>query len=391
MNVVFVEATQDSPYRFSAGNVKAEFMGRGFIEAGARVSFINGPLGKTYPTEEQEGSTDWGAHYFFPPRNGGFLRKTFGGMRWIYRKIKKLFRPGDENILIVEGGYFPFFIFYCITGRLLGYRVVAIFHEWQPSFTGVGIIKRLNNLLQGYCFGYFVHAVLPISHFLKEKAERFHKPQMLLPILGDFDRKPDESTKTGPCFSYCAQAGYFRIIQFLLDVWKHLPANVQLRMVLSGQPEELERVQREIAKRSLSAQISVQTKLPYAELRALYASSAGLLIPLDPESLQDKARFSQKIAEYLATGRPVVTTAVGEIPYYFKHNVNAYVTKFSPGDYADCLNFLLNHPQEACAVGAAGRELGAREFNYHTFGKALTAFFRDTVCRKKTEMTRQNS
>ena len=95
------------------------------------------------------------------------------------------------------------------------------------------------------------------------------------------------------------------------------------------------------------------------------------------------ARFSQKIAEYLATGRPVVTTAVGEIPYYFKHGVDAYVTKFSPGEYADCLNFILEHPRAADAVGAAGHELGASEFNYHTFGKTLTAFFRDTVCRKK--------
>ena len=53
MNVVFIEATQDYPHRFSAGNVKVEFIGRGLVENGAQVSIINSPLGKMYPAEDR--------------------------------------------------------------------------------------------------------------------------------------------------------------------------------------------------------------------------------------------------------------------------------------------------------------------------------------------------
>lgn len=35
-------------------------------------------------------------------------------------------------------------------------------------------------------------------------------------------------------------------------------------------------------------------QIPYEELMDIYKSSLGLLIPLDPDSVQDKARFSQK-------------------------------------------------------------------------------------------------
>ena len=58
-------------------------------------------------------------------------------------------------------------------------------------------------------------------------------------------------------------------------------------------------------------------QIPYVELIEIYESSLGLLIPLDPNSLADIARFSQKIAEYLSSSRPVITNNVGEIPYYF--------------------------------------------------------------------------
>ena len=56
-----------------------------------------------------------------------------------------------------------------------------------------------------------------------------------------------------------------------------------------------------------------------------YADISGNM--KDEKSLQDRARFSQKIAEYLMAQRPIITVDTGDIPYYFTHGKNAYILK----------------------------------------------------------------
>ena len=51
----------------------------------------------------------------------------------------------------------------------------------------------------------------------------------------------------------------------------------------------------------------------------------GLLIPLF-DDVRSTARFPTKIGEYLASGRPIVTTAVGEMPRYFEDGVTAFIS-----------------------------------------------------------------
>ena len=78
----------------------------------------------------------------------------------------------------------------------------------------------------------------------------------------------------------------------------------------------------------------------------------GLLIPLDPNSLADIARFSQKIAEYVSTSRPIITSNVGEIPYYFKDKENAIICEYSAKSYADAMLLLQNDGTLANVLGA---------------------------------------
>ena len=49
----------------------------------------------------------------------------------------------------------------------------------------------------------------------------------------------------------------------------------------------------------------------------MYKNATAHLIPLS-NSIQDTARFPNKISEYLASAKPIITTDVGEIKHYFK-------------------------------------------------------------------------
>ena len=69
--------------------------------------------------------------------------------------------------------------------------------------------------------------------------------------------------------------------------------------------------------------------------------------------------------EYLATGNPVVVTAVGEIPLFLKDRVNAILaTPGDPEDFAYQLCWVADNYEQAKQIGLNGKLLSNEAFNY---------------------------
>lgn len=84
-----------------------------------------------------------------------------------------------------------------------------------------------------------------------------------------------------------------------------------------------------------------------------------------PDNVQAKYGFPTKLGEYLSTGRPVVVTAVGDIPLFLRDGYNAYVSK--PDDtnaFALKLETCLTDGKVAQDIGAEGRKLAETVFCY---------------------------
>ena len=112
-----------------------------------------------------------------------------------------------------------------------------------------------------------------------------------------------------------------------------------------------------------------RTRLP----GILGAASALVLLRRDAEF--SRAGLPTKLAEYLASGRPVVVTAIGDIPLYLTDGVDAYLTPpEDAGLFAEKLGFVLDHEAEAAAVGDRGRQTALREFDHRRHGERLSAF-----------------
>jgi glycosyltransferase involved in cell wall biosynthesis len=106
-----------------------------------------------------------------------------------------------------------------------------------------------------------------------------------------------------------------------------------------------------------------------------YSEAAVLAIPLF-DDVRSHARFPTKLGEYLASGRPVVTNRVGEIPDYLKDDVNACVV--TPGDvqaFGETICFLLSNPVRAKSIGRNGRKVAEKYFHYANYGAKLCDFF----------------
>jgi glycosyltransferase involved in cell wall biosynthesis len=94
-----------------------------------------------------------------------------------------------------------------------------------------------------------------------------------------------------------------------------------------------------------------------------------------PKNFQAEGGFPTKLGEYLATGRPVVITEVGEITEYLTDGISAFIAK--PDDvraYADKLKSCLLDSINADRIGSAGRQVALQRFNYSNYSNGLHNF-----------------
>ena len=102
---------------------------------------------------------------------------------------------------------------------------------------------------------------------------------------------------------------------------------------------------------------------PASEVPQLLVNAKALFLTR-PDTLQNRAGFSTKLGEYLASGNPVVAAGVGDILLYLKDRENAFV--FEPGDFhavEDAMEFILANPEAAIKIGFAGKLTAKTHFN----------------------------
>ena len=99
------------------------------------------------------------------------------------------------------------------------------------------------------------------------------------------------------------------------------------------------------------------------EMPALLYGAKALTLAR-PENIQAKYGFPTKLGEYLATGKPVVVTNVGEIGDFLKDGINCKIAV--PDDYhdfAEKLSWIFENYDEALVLGSRGRELTKSAFS----------------------------
>jgi len=120
-------------------------------------------------------------------------------------------------------------------------------------------------------------------------------------------------------------------------------------------------------------------------LEACYKTAAALLMPLGQDD-RSLTRLPNKMGEYLASGRPVVTCEIGDLTNFLIDDVNAYLGK--PGDERDFANKMiavLEDPDQAEQIGAAGRQVALAHLDYRRHANELARFFVNCIdqCKER--------
>ncbi len=112
----------------------------------------------------------------------------------------------------------------------------------------------------------------------------------------------------------------------------------------------------------------IPSKLSFGDIMALPRASGTF----------SKAGFPTKLGEYLATGKPVVVTATGDISEYLKDNETAYLVSSDDVDaFAKRLRHVMSHKEESAEVGRCGRDLAIREFDSYLQSIRLLSFIKE--------------
>ena len=151
-------------------------------------------------------------------------------------------------------------------------------------------------------------------------------------------------------------------IDILLRAARLLPAGVQL-VLRAGSPDTAEirqEVDAEVAAlRAEGRDVTfIDANLSRADLTGLLGSASVFCCPSIYEP------FGLVNVEAMACAVPVVATAVGGIPEIVEHGTTGLLTAVDADELAGALNRLLDDPDVAAKMGAAGRERVVERFSW---------------------------
>jgi len=106
-------------------------------------------------------------------------------------------------------------------------------------------------------------------------------------------------------------------------------------------------------------------------------SNSSILILARTNNKRAMGGFPTKLGEYLASGKPVIVTNVGEISEYLTDKQNAYIIE--PNNIEalyNCFKYIADHYEEEINVGLEGRKLAEGIFNYKSQAIRMYDFIR---------------
>lgn len=296
--------------------------------------------------------------------------------------LLKINRNRHIDIIHVYSGHYIDFVLYRVLSRLIGAKVVYQFVEYRSKIQRKGMYHRLNGYLCDYKGAKLWDGCIPISTFLQEKAFEVNNglKQIKITPLCDF-RIFDNVTTTKdigyPYLLFCGSVRYTEPLDLIIESYQNsiIKEKYKLVLILSGSENEINTIKRN------HPNFIIVSRIPYIELIQYYKGASILLIPLR-DSIQDIARFPNKICEYTASHGAILTTNFGEICNYFKDGQNAIVAEeFNVNSFTEKLDDIANRKYNLMEIRKNAYKLGIDNFSIRAYKDKLNLFFRE-LCSK---------
>jgi glycosyltransferase involved in cell wall biosynthesis len=221
-----------------------------------------------------------------------------------------------------------------------------------------------------------------ISSYLQEKYVRLsgHPERVrIIPTIVDCKAwsLPSEPAHAVPILLYSGSFGEQDDIEKLVHGMSYLKSQkVIFRMRFLGADPGLERVRR---LKSLVSALGIQDNIEIlgfcpAEIVKQEVANANILVNLRTNSVWGRSGLSTKLSEYLAAGRTVLTTDIGDNARYVEHGRSALVVSpdSSAETIAGLLKHVIEHAEERQALGTGARQAALTHFDVPVVQKIIS-------------------
>ncbi len=313
-------------------------------------------------------------------RPKSFLKRNWlklNSFRFEYKVISRLNKEKEIDWLNVYTQFFSISLFYFLLSKLFHFKIVLHYVEFRSEIKSRNFLYRINDyLFDKYSFS-LCDKIMPISTFLNDhvKGIKPNSQTLIIPPLCDFVYCNSISSEIAnrKYFVYCGSASYEEVLLFIIQSFLQIDhkKEVDLHLVISGKITNA--IITNIIEEN-NESIKIFSKLDYEKLIAKYKGSLAQLIPLR-NTIQDRARFPQKICEYLASKRPLITTNFGEMPHYFVDNENAIIAdNFTLESFASKLQWAVNNQSQLVKIANESYKTGCNSFDINSSKLKLENF-----------------
>lgn len=351
---------------------------KGFFEDGIQVYVI------CFTSEYNSagnGKRD-GIRFFHPfgqrERNKYFLIRRFHKIIKYYKTIKLLKEINNENKIIAINSWTFLFIthlFSWVLSKIYKTKLIKECSEHPLRYYQKFLLQKPIGILKFWFEAKLCDGLFCISQYLVDLYVQHGINQQklfLVPSTVDTNRfnKYFISPISYKYILYCGTVSIYKdgvtnlIESFSKISQKYL--NVNLVIIGGFSSFKDEKIIRDLIKMlDINKRVIFLGQISREDIPA-YLTNAEILALARPKNIVSDAGFPSKLTEYLATGKPIVVTKVGEIPEYLKDNENAFLSEPDNVDlFADKLDYVLSNYKFAQEVALKGKELTNTIFNYN--------------------------
>lgn len=373
---------------------RAFYLARALVRNGHKVSLM--AVSQTGRLRLQQRMVDGVQLIETPDLLPGTLRSGWD----IWNILSRILWVGQKKFDIVHGFETrPVVIFPSLIAKRRG---AVLFLDWCDWFgKGGSVEERTNPLVRAILrpietffennFRVRADGTTAINNFLKKRAIGLGvRPESILllrngsntslPLIDSLEaRRLVQLSEEGPFIGFVGRA-YMRDAVFMAKAFEKVrQAIATTKLLLVGYFNR----DIEVLVRDPSAIIrtgTVKSKQLY-----LYLSACDLCwLPLT-DSGANRGRWPIKINDYIAVGRPIIATDVGDLQEFITENQLGLVASPEPSSFADQTVTLLQDPELRNALGMNARQAATTTFSWNRLVDELEIFYTQVLVNRHNE------
>jgi glycosyltransferase involved in cell wall biosynthesis len=307
-----------------------------------------------------------------------------------YHHLLKRKRKNHANLLLFYGYPSVRNFHLLLFSKLLGYKIIIDIVE---DITEIKTYKNFKNKIKVKSSVYLLNkiwnyadGIITISTLLNEKLAKIfemrHVPIFLFPVTVDFNnfsstgstRTPSEKVKIFYGGSFGEKDGLPFLLKALSGTWKQFK-NIELNLTGLGDRSDMEKFFDLVSELNIGEIVKYHGFLERERYYRIL-NSCDIFCMTRINSKYANAGFPFKLGEFLATGKPVISTKVGDVTNYLNDKEAILISPESEQEIENALKRILKDPRKYQIIGKNGLYVAQKYFDYKKYASPFLDYIK---------------